>query len=661
VSDWPGQSARDQAIRRHIDAHVDHSPGSGLRTPPALLLLGPRGSGKTSLLRHLGHWGQKHPLASVDLAAPTSDGQSKSFFDALTELVFQLQEVKEGCPPLVFPSFSVLLMAVVTGVSTQSRMRAVEEMRAALQPDGQQEYAYENLQPLIQGFAAVIGGLPAWVTQVIPVVRGSQRIRASIEIRRRVAQAARDAGHRHAPMDFLVQVNRLFNGESVQRDEAEKLLLRAFLADLHAAYTGRRGNSRRRTTHCLVLLDNAEYEAGDRLLKLLLESRAAPPHADPLLVVATARNAPETLARQEEGMQPDVLDYRRRSWPEATVFRPVQVRGLQAGWLRDLSREEVMNHAAVVLKALPEGAAQPQVRDQAEWLAWVVHGATRGQPAATGAVLEILGRFPADTDWDTRIRRCLALPQAVRGPGSELTAADDVLDLLLTGLEPGIRTVLPRAAAALTPDQAEAAQRLWPNNAMRHWYEELGPVVSHPVVRFLLLRRLDAAPETPEAGSWDGACRILRDAAPDERTKAYYDLARGDVDSAVGYLRERFGTDTVPADDWCADLSWLQRAPARWSGGLPEQARPRYERLVGVAAGDEVRQAITRLLVAGWITAHPRTDPCAELYEDPFGDPYAELYGDIVEDFRVLRGRARNAHDRFVFGEKAKQYERKPW
>jgi hypothetical protein len=664
MPEWPGRSARDQEIRRYVDEHVDRTPGPDLITPPALLLLGPHGSGKSSLLGYLEHWAQRLPLASVDLAAATSEGQSKSFFDALTEVVFRLQEVKDDYPPLVFPSFSVLLMAVVTGVSTQSRERAVQEMRAAFQPDGQngqdgqQEYAYEKLQPLIQGVATAVGGVPAWVTQVIPVIRGGQRIRAAVEIRRRVSHAARDAGHHHAPMDFLVRVNRLFNGPSVQRDEAEALLMRAFLADLRAVYTGRRGR-RRRNANCLLLLDNADHEAGNRLLRLLLESRTAREHADPLLVVAAARTRPETLARREEGTLSAVLDYRTGSWPDETAFAPVRVRGLFVGWLRDLNREEVLHHAAEVLKALPEQAAQPEARDPAEWLGWVVYGATRGQPAATGLVLRALGRFPADTDWETRVRQCLALPRAVPGLDPEQTAADQVLDRLLPHLETALWRALPSTAAALTPDQAEAAPGLLPSLSARNWYEAVAGDVAQPVVRFLLLRLLDAAPGDRGADPWENACRILRAAAGDERTQAYYDLAREDVAGAVEYLRRRFGE--VPAAEWCADLSWLQRAPARWWGGLPEPARARYERLVGGAVGDEARQVITRLLVAGWITAHPRTDPCAELYEDPFGDPYAELYGDIAEDFRALRRLARDANDLFVFRERAEQYERKPW
>ncbi|HEY5837157.1 MAG TPA: ATP-binding protein, partial [Streptomyces sp.] len=147
------------------------------------------------------------------------------------------------------------------------------------------------------------------------------------------------------------------------------------------------------------------------------------------------------------------------------------------------------------------------------------------------------------------------------------------------------------------------------------------------------------------------------------RTAAYHDLARADPATAVDHLHAWFlAMRPGEAERWCDDLSFIQRAPGRWPGGRPEPARERYERLVGTPTGDDARQAITRLLVAGWITAHPHTDPYAEAYEDPLGDPYAELYRSIAEEFRTLRRLIRSGErDRDVFDRKVRQYGRKPW
>lgn len=672
MPDWPGRSLRDRAIQNHVGTRLTR-PRGPLAELPAVVLLGPRGSGKTSLLRHIETWGAAVPLASLDLTA--MEQGDKTLFDALADVAYQLQARKDGLPPLVFRSFTVVLLAAVAEVNTRDRAAALAQMRQWLESTARQNYSFESLQGLLDAVARVTGGvLPGWVTQwitqIVPVLRGGQRIRAKMLGSRTAARAARDVGGPRAGADFLVGVNRLFRGHPVEQREAQRLLFEAFLADLRAEYQHRSGD-RRRTVHCLVLLDNADGELGESLLHLLLDARGGdhgrPARTDPLLVVATSRRPPEVLIREERHL-PAAPDY-AASWAAgAEHFQPVPVGRLHVGWLRDLDRGEVEEHAEAVLAALPEGARQPEADNAGYWLGWIVHGLTRGQPSATGAVLDALGRFPAGTPWDERLRRwpALSAPSQPGDGGGRRAAnvADATLDHLLADCDAGLRRVLPRAAAALTQGQAEAAPALWRHvaPALRRRFEDDGQVVYQPVVRFLLLRRLDAAGAADGPGSWDGAHAALREAAlaDDPRTAAYHALAREELGLAVDHLHARF--HAVPAAQWCDDLSAVQRAPARWPGGRPEPARDRYDRLVGSPTGDEARQAIVRLLAAGWITAHPHTDPCADAYEDPFGDPYAELYYYIAEEFRTLRRLTRGGErDRDVFDRKVRQYERKPW
>ena len=671
MPDWHGRSLRDQAIRAYADPLLSRAPGPVGRLP-AVLLLGERGSGKSTLLRHLELWGRAAPLAHLDLAAMERDG--KTLFDALADLAFQLQARKDDVPALGFPSFTVLLLAAGAAVSTRDRPAAIAEMQTLLQGGtDRQEFSYETLQPLLDGAAAVSGGLlPGWVTQIVPVIRSTQRLQARVRLNRRIARATHDVGGPRAGADFLVSVNQLFHGYPEQQREAERLLLEAFLADLRAAYEHRPGHTRR-TTHCLVLLDNADGELGDSLLQLLLDARSGVPgrpgHRDPLLVLATARTAPETLVREERRLAAPP-QYAAGWSAEGERFTPVPAGRLHVGLLRDLNRAEVESHAREVLAALPDGAVRPDAERSSHssyWLGWVVYTATRGQPAATGAVLDALSRFPAGTPWDERVQGWPALPAAGTASSAEArerrhpTVADAVLDWLLADCSAGLRAVLPRAAAALSQGQAEAAPRLWRGvpTALQRQFEDQGRAVYHPVVRFLLLRQLEAgAGDGP--GSWNGAHTALADAAgDDERTAAYHELARDRLDAAVDWLHGRF--HTVPAERWCDDLARIQRAPARRPGGRPESARARYTRLVGTPWGDEERQAVTRLLAAGWITAHPRSDPYAGDYEDPLGDPYAELYAYIADEFRTLRRLTRSETDRDVFKAEAVRYERKPW
>jgi hypothetical protein len=630
-----------------------------------VVLLGPRGSGKTTLLRHLETWGRAAPLGRLDMAA--MDRTGRTLFDALSDLAYQLQARKDDVPPLGFPSFAVLLLAAGAAVSTRDRPAAVAQMQALLQGTARQEFSFESLQPLLDAAAALTGGLlPAWATQIVPIIRSSQRLQARVRLGRRIARASQDVGGPRAGADFLVSVNQLFHGYPEQQREAERLLMEAFLADLRAAYEHRSGHGRR-TTHCLILLDDTDSGLGDTFLQLLLNARAGGParpgRPDPLLVLATARRPPEALAREERRLAapPDPA----ASWAaDGERFTPVPVGRLHAGVLRDLTRAEVEGHAKQILGALPDGAVQPGADTPSYWLGWAVHAVTRGQPAATGAVLDALSRFPAGTPWDERIQGWPAMPAsdiAEARAGRRTTVADAVLDWLLADFAPGLRSVVPRAAAALTQGQAEAAQDLWRGvpTALVRQFEDRGQQVHHPLVRFLLLRALDAS-TADGPGSWNGAhAALARAAGDDARTVAYHELARGRLDTAVDYLHGRF--HTVSAAQWCEDLARIQRAPSRLPGGRPQGARERYTRLVGTPWGDEERQAITRLLTACWITAHPPTDPLADAYQDPLGDPYAELYSYVADEFRTLRRLTRSESDRDVFKAKAAQYERKPW
>ncbi len=629
---------------------------------PAVLLLGPRGSGKTSLLEYLREWGRSAPLASLDLAA--FERADKTLFDVLAELAYQIQARKDHSPRITFPSFAMLLLAAVAEVSKRDRGAAVAQMSKLLQQGMDQgDYAYESLQPLLDGAAAFAGGLlPGWVTQIIPVVRSTQRLQARIRISRRSTQASKDVGGPRAGTDFLVGVNHLFHGHPQQQKDAERLLFEAFLADLRAVYESRSGH-KQRTAHCLVLLDNVDSELGESFLQRLLDSRNGVPgragRHDPLLVVGTARRSPEALIREEQRL-PSPPDY-ALSWRErADRFTPVAAGGLRAGLLRDLDRAEVEEHAGSTLAELAQSA--PSRENTSYWLGWITYGVSRGHPAVTGAVLDAVARFPANTPWSERIQRWPSLPARASADGRTGTVADATLDLLLADCDADLRIVLPRAAAALTQSHAEVADDLWRDvqPALRRRFEDDGKVAFHPATRFLLLRRLDKADSTDGPGSWVGAHHALRSAASDDRTGAYHALAAGQLDAAVDYLHSRF--NVVPADEWCEDLSYIQRAPARWMGSRPEPARDRYARLVGTPTGDEARQAIIRLLAAGWITSHPRADRFADLFKDPLGDPDAELYFYIAEEFRVLRRLARGGEgDRDVFDGKVRSYGRKPW
>ncbi|WP_338702343.1 hypothetical protein V2W30_33570 [Streptomyces sp. Q6] len=454
TGDRAGRSERDAAVRRRVAESLNRPQGP-LRPLPALVLLGARGSGKSTLTAHLRGWAQRVPLAALDLEPISERGGTR--IDVLTELAFQLSAHRDELPTLSFPALGSLLAAVGTAVDARSRERAVREMAEALRQGRAREHSYEELFDLADT-AAQAAGLPGWTSAVVPLVQGGLRSWRGLRLRRRLAETSAAGPGRGATADFLVGVNRLYHGYPAQREEAERVLLDAFLADLRGAYASAHAD-RKRTTNCLALLDNADSAVGESFLHLLLDARERARRPDPLLVVATARRRPEALVRAEtgSGRRPDY----RESWHGSGDFTPQAAGPLRAGRLRDLDRREVEEQAAAALDRLPVDSVLPAADNSVQWLGWIVHEITRGHPAGTAQVLDVLRRMPADLPWDQRVRQCLAPVDGSVLPAPEVSAAPALLEWLLRDCSTQLTRVLPRAAAALTLGRAETCDALW--------------------------------------------------------------------------------------------------------------------------------------------------------------------------------------------------------
>ncbi|MCF6524919.1 ATP-binding protein [Streptomyces sp. JJ36] len=685
-----GTSERDQAVREFVRDLLVRTPGTRAALP-TVLLLGPRGSGKSTLLAHLRQWARRTPTAHLDLAELGRLGAKP--IDVLARLVFDLNEKKPDYPRLTFPTFGLLLIAVSSRVDLSSRELAVQQMQAALADSRPRESRGDQLRSVLEGLAetaAAALGAPNWaVAPALRLLPGWEGDWAPLRTRRRLARLRRE-GEPGPADDFFVTLNRLYNDrERAERRRAEEVLFDAFLTDLEQAYGTRRGDHHR-TTQCLVLLDNTESPLGNDFLEALLRAREKSGLRDPLLVLATAAGRPEALVRREPGGVPHPGTY-LRCWEKARQFRPVPVDDvLHAGQLRDLYAREVNRIADAVLRRTPPDGAMPVAEDGVEWLGWVVHQLTHGQPAATAMVFDALHDRPPDEPWDVRLRSLFA---------PDLVAA--MLDRLLPfGTSTDLRAMLRRAAAAVNLGQAGAARWLWQDaghalggdfarfsgDPLRTMHVTTGDEAAdgvhetlHPLLRFLLLRELATEPDGPGDGDAWGAAhtalsvraasRIQEGHPEEEWIIAYHDLASGHLEAAASYLDSRFGR--IPAGHWCAELCRLRRAPVRTpGGGLPGSPRPVFDELVAFLADPERprsrrMKAVTRLLAASWISPEPRDDPATDHvgdpYRNPLGDPYAELYPDIREELLALRGMVDDGADRHVFLRKSEQYMRRPW
>ncbi|MFH8346349.1 ATP-binding protein [Streptomyces sp. NPDC018045] len=676
------QSRRDLMIREFIGQRLVRDRGEHTRHP-VLLLLGPRGSGKTALAGRLETWGRRAPLAALDLAA-LDDGAHHPV-DVLARIAFQLNARRPDYPPLALPSFAVLLMALSAEADPESRDAALGQMREALRTGRAEDHSLAVLRELVASVGVPMG-LPGWSAAVVPLIQGWQRVRVWWGVHRRLGRVPHGGSRPQVPADALVELNQHFrHGTAAQRERAESVLLQAFLADLQGAYT-RHGGDRTRTLRCLVLLDNADSELGDAFLQALVEARAAgPERPDPLVVVAGARRAPDVLRQLEQGpqqlggylscWQPPEQEDGPESFVPRTVARPGGGARLEVAQLRRLDRAEVQEQAGPYVKRMPQTALAGRTHPVA-WLGRTVHELTRGHPAATRAVLDALEDFAPEVPCGRRLRMVLA-PE---GPHS---VADELLDLLLQDLPRElVEGALPRAAAAVTLGQAASATDLWrqadspprllrelahdDRHAERITFDGQPHSALPDLVRRLLLGRLSLAAASADGRApWDRTHEILRDAAESGRVGAYHRLAGGDVQGTADYLHDRFldvceGGGSARA--WCAELSWIQRAPRRWEAdAAARSAGAEFQHRLARAPSPPDRLMVTRLLVAGWITTHPASDPYAALWSDPLGDPEAELYPKIVDALQTLSGRLSDETDHDVLWQRAAAYERKPW
>ncbi|MBA0051874.1 ATP-binding protein [Streptomyces sp. AJS327] len=702
--EWPGQSERDKAIEEYLRERLGRSPRRPCAELPATLLLGPRGSGKTTLLRHLAEWADRVPVSRLDLAALGQQGGKP--LDALAQIVFDLNTPKKAVPQLTFPSFGLLVTAAVTRVSARDRDTAVTEMRAALAgPDSGRSTTLNRLAESV----ATAAGAPELVTAALPLLPEWQLGWARFRTRRRLARIRRGAPHL-APDAFLLRLNQLYGeAEGAERARAEAVLVDAFLDDLRRAYTSRSGN-RRRTTRCLLLLDNADSPLGNALLEILLAGREKADEPDPLLILATAGSYPRLL--RGSGFRAAVRSGRQLGgWSaQQDAFTPEELgRGLHAGELCDLNGSEVERQVGELVRAVGLGVPKPhRVENVVRWLGRTVHEVTRGHPAATAAVLDALADHEDSTPWEDRLRR-------VFSPSYGLV--DQLLERLLPhDLSGRLRERLPLAAAPADLAQARTASGLWggaPEAVLREFDEfradplrTLRTAVTprdgagrtdppHPVLRLLLLRRLAALPAPPGGGTgppddesgppgdddghptegpwgtgaWGAAHAALRRAAERagaEGTVAYHRLAVGDLPAAARHLNALYGRTT--AEEWCAELCRLRRAPVRPPEGGAEEPWQRYEALVdhlNVGAVDGQLRTITRLLAASWLSTEPLEDPVADQVGDPFrdplGDPGAELHGEIAARFRTLAAHAHSVGWTPVLLDMAARYDGRPW
>jgi hypothetical protein len=254
------------------------------------------------------------------------------------------------------------------------------------------------------------------------------------------------------PLHALLGLNELETGGTPEgRAEVDRVLCRAFLADLRDAYTtGWR--ARLRTGTCVAVLDNADSPVGHRFLEILAEERSR--HAedqragcDPLVVVATGRTRfPEFAHRTGRPLQ--TRSPRQATYADWAAGRD----GSPKSWLYPvaLGDLDIHEHPSEDHPALSLLARQwPSTHDVAH-LVRKLHELTYGHLCSTSLVLHAVAKAVAGA-----AERVGASEVDLRGildwPDPDhptQTLAGGVIGRLLVGASQDLRNDLITCAAA---------------------------------------------------------------------------------------------------------------------------------------------------------------------------------------------------------------------
>lgn len=493
---------------------------------PVLIVSGHRGSGKSALLDFLQEaLDQKVPYARVNFG----NRPDWSIPEVLSLIVQDLNKHCAGYGRIAFPRFIVgRIVMSADGIDHDVPARAREQIAALLEE-------HKKIPVLKQFIADMLGtlqpGVPAPNAAIGLLLRGliNWKLGGRVVLGEGpIWYGHQDRGLQHDCLDVLRDLNRRAQGLIDDQGRlVDDLLLAAFLADLRAHYAARRGG-KRRNHNCVILLDDADEQAGANFLDAL--QAAFRTHADrgseigPITVVATSRGPlTEPYATPGEAFpttdEASVEHYRRRGgW-----CYPVR--------LPDLTLDQV--------HAMAEDR-RPERGDTGE-IAVAVHRFTRGHVGATAELLDAIVEKPAAS---TEIRQVLERKRTKKTP--EKTVSARLLDLLLGDLPDPLLEQLITCAAARDLDEAGhlvgqggliGAEHAEVLTDARIWLPGAAPDVPrmHPVVRRLLLDRLADRP-ADAANSWTAVHDLLRRrarAASDKTGELYHALALGELEDVV--------------------------------------------------------------------------------------------------------------------------------
>jgi hypothetical protein len=539
---------------------------------PFVVLTGGRGLGKSAVLGELRDAYQGHtPVASVDcedaqFAGPTGGRPAEAWSpvsQALLVVAEQLAEPVTGAGRITFPRLMSALVAVAAGGwedADSERIRREVERILLLNESGS----------WLTGFAGRMAGrvtanVVAAVSGTGPLVASA--IEATLEsfsdsfVNRRTQRAAtwwRDYPNAGGnARRGLMLLSGHFRAGGSAREHAERYLVRALLADLTDAYAGVLPRMRR-LGRPLVLIDNAQSAPGPGLLDAVLRDRADG-IADQVVFVGALRGTGRPALRN--AVTRTLAEVARRSdWvpdPAAPSSRALLVS------LPPLSPDDTLHLVGAVCAETPVPPRLP----------YAVHRLTGGNPLGIVLLADCAAQnLPGAASVGDLLTSDVRQHQDRDGRPAYL----ELLDRLVPADRLDELTVLAAAhdhdsawalAEALLPDDFGPADiRALQTRLVEEGLPEVpGRFVGDPFVRTLLLLRLHH--RDADHRQWRRAHETLvRHYAPGDeedpvraRYRLHHELALGDAESAVAYLRDAF--PALDTRTWLRSLRFIASAP----------------------------------------------------------------------------------------------------
>ncbi|GAA5059974.1 hypothetical protein [Nocardia callitridis] len=611
------------------------------RKLPVIVALGPRGSGKTALLRNAADRCERIPHVYFDFDDHDSDPKG-----VLGGLAFGLSKRWYQFGRIAFPQLWLCLLVVgstLEGAPT-NRRRALRELGEIMADDQPVEQNREAIVQLVRWTGSIVPGLPAWLA---PAADGLLRGLGWFDRRRLLQRLPRMDGIPGTGPDMLADLAKWDSNNDADLAAVNKLFMDAFLNDLRRAYSG--FNRTRRTLNCVVLLDNVHTVSGQKfLIALQAARRTARDDWDPMVVIATSRTWMPHLSdswHRPGGHRSSDDDYRRprghltngHSWPA-----PRKPTDVDTDWPRGTEPE--CPWSPWYLLDLSQLAAQDitdltvhRFRHANPAITAFVRGLTGGHPGGTATTLQALSALrDIDTD-DQRLsvaRRIFDLPfpqQATQPSEPTLTPTsmhEHWLEQVMQDFELAAdRRDLVTASAASNVDlfyQQDLLDAV-PSNGeellerLRHhlWVRQRRGAVSpdlelNPWLRHILLQELADRPDS-DPRNWTmthALCRAAYQNDGQETAARYHDVAMGNLDSALEYLGRAFAIpgrfDLPAAEAWLTDLDLITSAPSRLA--VDEDPIDQVHALVQRSSADE-DDALAWLVASLWISNNSVGDP----------------------------------------------------